>query len=176
MRKLSYLTGLFIAGLVLPLSGCGFTPMHAPSGFAGAQGTTLSQVTIDVTDGGDENDKEAGFYLLQRLQDRTGVNNGIYTLKVVPRWTRGRLGISADDVASRYDGTVRATYELIETKTGEVLDKGRISATSTFGASTDPYGVIASNDAAMRNTAEEVADRLIIELATYFSTAQETEK
>jgi len=172
MRKTAFISSLLLGAIVLPLSGCGFTPMHAPSGFAGAQSANLSQVRIEVSDGKDENDKEAGFYLLQRLQDRTGVNSGPYVLEVTPRWTRRRLGISADDVASRYDGSVRADYKLIEAKTGNVLDRGRISATSTFGASRDAYGVIASNDAAMRNTAEEAADRLIIQLATYFSTAE----
>jgi len=144
MRKTAFISSLLLGAIVLPLSGCGFTPMHAPSGFAGAQSANLSQVRIEVSDGKDENDKEAG----------------------------RRLGISADDVASRYDGSVRADYKLIEAKTGNVLDRGRISATSTFGASRDAYGVIASNDAAMRNTAEEAADRLIIQLATYFSTAE----
>ncbi len=174
MRHFTLSSFFALSAAAFGLSACGFTPMHAPSSFAGAEGVTLQQVSVVMADGRDENDKEAGFHVLQRLNDRIGVNSGPYTLNVTPQWRRARLGISANDVASRYDGIITANYTLVETKTGKVLDRGTITATSTFGASTDAYGVIASNDAAMRNTAEEAADRLIVKLANYFSGIKST--
>ncbi len=169
MRKFAILTAAFLSLGVLGLSACGFTPMHSPQAlsFDGAQ--PLQMITVDMKDGKDVNDKEAGFFVLQRLRDRVGTNSGKYTLTVTPSWRRGRLGISANDVASRYDGTVTANYTLTETKTGNILDRGRVTAVSTFAASSDPYGVIASNDNAIQTTAAEAADRLIIKLAGYFS-------
>jgi LPS-assembly lipoprotein len=134
----------------------------------------LQQITLVMQDGRDANDKEVGFYLQQRLRDRMGTNDGQYTLTITPAWRRGRLGISADDVASRYDGTVTARYKLTDTKSGEALDSGVITAITTFGASTDAYGVIAANDNAMQTTAAEAADRLIVKLAGYFADAKNT--
>lgn len=171
MRNFAVLTATC---LCLGLSACGFTPMHSPQALSVNGTQPLEMVTIDMEDGKDVNDKEAGFYVLQRLRDRVGNHDGKYTLTVSPTWRRGRLGISANDVASRYDGTVTATYTLTEKKTGNVLDKGRVTAVSTFAASRDPYGVIAANDNAIQTTAAEAADRLIIKLASYFSKAKDT--
>ncbi|WP_416878864.1 hypothetical protein [Litorimonas sp.] len=173
MRKFAVLTTACLSLGVLGLSACGFTPMHSPQALSLDGAQPLQMITVDMKDGKDVNDKEAGFFVLQRLRDRVGTNSGKYTLTVTPSWRRGRLGISANDVASRYDGTVTANYVLTETKTGNILDRGRVTAVSTFAASRDPYGVIASNDNAIQTTAAEAADRLIVKLAGYFSDSKD---
>jgi len=174
MRKFAVLTSAFLSLSALGLTACGFTPMHAPQTLSADGAQPLEMINIDMKPGKDVNDKEAGFFVLQRLRDRMGTNDGKYTLTVSPSWRRGRLGISANDVASRYDGTISATYTLTDNKTGNVLDTGRVVAVSTFAASNDPYGVIASNDNAIQSTAAEAADRLIVKLAGYFANAKET--
>ncbi len=174
MRRLSVLSFAVLGLTTLAVTGCGFTPMHAPGALSANGSTPLQQITLNMEDGRDANDKEIGFYLQQRLRDRMGSNQGQYTLTVTPSWRRGRLGISAEDIASRYDGTVNARYKLTETKSGLVLDSGTVQAVTTFGASTDAYGVITANDSAMQTTAAEAADRLIVKLAGYFADAKNT--
>lgn len=171
MRNLAIYAGLIIGSAALALSGCGFTPVHAPN-LSVTSAAPLQNMALIMQDGRDANDKEVGFYIQQRLRDRLSANQGLYTLTITPSWKRGRLGISADDVASRYDGNARAQYVLTETKTGNVLSKGNVTATSTFAASDDPYGVIAANDNAMQNTAREAADRIIYKLAAHFADAK----
>lgn len=178
MRKFPVFMTAFLSLGALGLSACGFTPMHSPQALSVDGTSPLSMISIDMQNGRDTNDREIGFYVLQRLRDRVGTQDGKYVLTVTPAWRRGRLGISANDVASRYDGTASATYQLTDKKTGNVLNRGRVTAVSTFAASTDPYGVIAANDSAMQTTASEAADRLIIKLAEYFAnekTAPEAE-
>ncbi len=174
MRKFAVLTAVFLGVGALGLSACGFTPMHAPQTLSVNGDQPLEMISIEMGPGKDVNDKEAGFFVLQRLRDRMGTKGTKYTLTISPSWRRGRLGISANDVASRYDGTVVATYSLKDNKTGNILDTGRVVAISTFAASSDAYGVIASNDTAIQSTAAEAADRLIVKLAGYFSNAKDT--
>ncbi len=154
------------------LTGCGFTPMHAPGSFSGGAG--FGDVSIEMKSGIDEDqgDKEIGFYVMQRLRDRIGENQGQHVLRLTPSLLRQRLGINADDVASRYDSILVVNYKLIESKTGDVLTKGQVKATSTFGAPTDPYGIVAADKNAKQQTAKELADRLLIKLAAYYSDAE----
>lgn len=173
MRKLTVIAGMVLGAAGLSLSGCGFTPVHAPANLSVSATAPLQNMALVMEDGRDANDKEVGFHIQQRLKDRLSSNSGIYTLTITPSWKRGRLGISADDVASRYDGNARAQYVLTETKTGTILDKGSVTATSTFAASDDPYGVITANDSAMQNTARETADRIVYKLAAHFADAKQ---
>jgi len=172
MRKLAMIAGILLGSSGLALSGCGFTPVHAPAHLSLSEAAPLQNMNLVVKDGRDANDKEVGFYIQQRLKDRISSNSAQYTLTLTPSWKRGRLGISADDVASRYDGNARAQYVLTETKSGTIMDKGFVTATSTFAASDDPYGVITANENAMQNTAREAADRIIYKLAAHFAKEQ----
>ncbi|RKQ69447.1 LPS-assembly lipoprotein [Litorimonas taeanensis] len=169
MRNLAI---LILSALSLGLlTACGFAPVHGGSNLSSNSASALQNITLIVEDGKDANDKEASFHLNQRLRDRIGVNQGAYTLTVSPSWSRGRLGISSDDVASRYDGSLRAKYTLTDTRSGKVMNTGNVTAVSTYGASEDPYAVIASNNNAVRNVAAEAADRIIFKLAGYFAEA-----
>lgn len=159
-------TFLSIAALSL-LTACGFTPMHAPS--TGANGISFEDVSIKITDGADQGDKEAGFYVMQRLRDRIGENTGRHVLTLNPTLRRAGFGVNSRDVASRYDSTVTVKYTLNEAKSGKVLTTGSVTAVSTFGASRDPYGLIAADKSALQQTTKEAADRLLVKLASYYA-------
>ncbi len=157
-----------ISLLSLPLlTACGFTPLHAPA--TGANGLTFEDVSIKITDGADQGDKEAGFFVMQRLRDRIGENTGRHILTLNPTYRRSGFGLNASDVASRYDSRVSLTYVLADAKSGDVLTKGRVQAVSTFGAPLDPYGLIAADKNALQQTTKEAADRLLVKLAGYYA-------
>ncbi len=159
---------IIIAALAVPLlTACGFTPMHG--GAISGNTTKFEDVSIQINDGRDAGDKEAGFLVMQRLRDRIGENTGKHVLELTPKIRRQRLGISADDVASRYDSILEISYKLLDAKSGEILDKGRVKGTSTFGAPIDPYGIVAADNNAKQQTAKEVADRLLVKLAGYYA-------
>jgi len=149
------------------LTACGFTPMHGAS--LGANAAKFEDISIQINDGRDAGDKEAGFLVLQRLRDRIGENTGKHILELSPKLRRQRLGISADDVASRYDSILEIDYKLLDANSGKILDRGRVKGTSTFGAPIDPYGIVAADNNAKQQTAKEVADRLLVKLAGYYS-------
>lgn len=159
-------TLLSLAALSL-LTACGFTPMHAPS--TGASGISFEDVNIKITDGTDQGDKEAGFYVMQRLRDRIGKNTGKHVLTLKPSLYRAGFGVNSIDVASRYDSTVTINYTLEDAKSGKMLTTGSVTAVSTFGAPQDPYGLIAADKSALQQTTKEAADRLLVKLASYYA-------
>ena len=164
MRSFLLSLGLLTAAF---LAGCGFTPMHGSA----ANGTRLADVTVQLDKGKKVADDQAGFFITQRLRDRIGDASAAspYTLKITPKYTRRRLGLTDGDVASRYDVTVTAIWELTETKTGDILDKGLVSAISTFGAPAGPYGVITADNVGVEQAAQETADKLVLKIAQHFA-------
>jgi len=159
---------LIISLIALPLlSACGFTPLHTPA--AGFNGASFGDVSIEVTDGRDAGDKEVGFYVMQRLRDRIGENTGKHILRLEPSLSRGRIGLSADDVASRYDSRLNIKYSLVDAKNGGLLTSGSVLSVSTFGAPLDPYGLVAADKNAVQQVAKETADRLLVKLAGYYA-------
>ncbi len=159
---------ILISGLALALTACGFTPMHAPGGSAGL--TAMKNVDVEIADTNDRADQEGAFWVQQHLQDRIGVSpQGAHILKLDTGVSLRALSITSDDVAKRFDLRNQVKYQLIDRKSGDVLDKGTVEATSTFGAPNDPYSTESARTETLRNVSREVADKLMIRLATYYS-------
>jgi len=165
IRTLFISLALTTSGLIL--TGCGFTPVHQGT----ANGSVLQDIFIQVDKGNDVTNNQAGFLLTQRLRERMG-NGGAapkYRLEIEPVYSRRRLGITDQDVASRYDISVKANYRLYDTKTGDQLTRGDVSSVSTFGAPIGPYGVITADNVGVEQASKETADKLIRDLARYFA-------
>ena len=149
------------------LTGCGFTPVHqAQTGFTG---TAYSNVRIETLNGDNPDDKEAGFHIKQSMIDRIGQGSGEHVLEISPRLRQRRQGIRGDDVASRFEIQLRADYKLIDDKTGEVLEKGRLTSVSSFGSPLDPFGRVSAEENAAERLSADIADDLVIVLAKYYA-------
>ncbi|NNE58957.1 MAG: hypothetical protein HKN36_12690 [Hellea sp.] len=157
---------LLITGLALTLSACGFTPMHATPeiGESGA----LRNLSVEVVKPKRVGQQEAGYFVEQHLRDRLGNNIGEHTLKITPRTQRRPYGLTSDDLATRYDMIVNVDYQLIENKSGNVLDRGRVTSTSTFGSARDPYARISSEKNAAEQASRDAADRVLVRVAAYY--------
>lgn len=158
-----------ILASALILTSCGFTPMHAPQ--LGTDGAAFKNIQIDVREAKDIANQEGTFWLQQALYDRLGKNGQVHILSVSPSFYRRGLGISSRDVATRFDLVVDLSYQLTDAKTGDVLDSGDLTATSSFGAPDDPYGRSISEQTATKNVAKDAVDRLVIRLAAYYANA-----
>ncbi len=159
---------LFISFVALSFSACGFTPVHQTVGGSASQ---LQNIEITTIDRNDIAENQAGFIMTQRLRDRMG-NGGVapqYRLEITPDYRRRRIGITDQDVASRYDITVRAKYRLIDTKSGDAVHRGDVSSINSFGATTGPFGVITADSVGIEQASQETADKLIRDLALYFA-------
>ena len=149
------------------LQACGFSPVHKTG--SGLTGQAYSNVKIVALDGNNPDDQEAGFHIKQNMVERIGQGNGTHILEITPRLRQRRLGITGDDVASRFEISLSAKYQLTDGKTGDVLDKGSLSSVSSFGSPVDPFGRISAEENAAERLAADIADDLIIELSKYYA-------
>ena len=149
------------------VSACGFTPLHQSQ--SSLVGQSYAQVRIESLEGENPDDKEAGYHIKQSLIDRIGQGNGEIVLEIQPRLRQRRLGVTGDDIASRFTITLTADYKLIESKTGDILDRGRLQSVTSFGAPADPFGRISAEENAAERIAGEIADDLVIVLSKYYA-------
>ena len=167
---------IFLILSVLLLTACGFQPLHQNIK-AGAGGTPLNQIALDSAYNNDADNKRAAFLITQSLRERVSdtVSEPTYRLRYTPYVSRSGLGVGVDDVASRFDYNIYTNYSLTDAETGKVLKNGSIYSVATFGAPRDPYGRIVAEGNAAEQASQQAADRLITDIALYFSDAESDE-
>jgi len=156
---------LLIASTFL-LASCGFKPVHSVSKMDNEP--AFKNIKVELIEPKQVSQREAGYYVQQHLYDRLGQNAGPHILKIKPRVKRRPYGLTSNDVASRYDMTITVGYDLVNAEDGKILNKGSITATSTFGSSRDPYARISSEKNASEQVARDAADRIIVRLASHY--------
>jgi LPS-assembly lipoprotein len=164
-------TAILAAALLMAagLQGCGgFTPLYA------AEGVTPRLSSIEVV----QPDGRLGFFMRQYLDDslaRKTSEPAIYRLTISNRELRVPRGISVSNVATRYEVDLSTDYTLTEIATGKPVTKGRVSVNVTYDVQSAPYASLAAQQDGERRVAEQAADRVRIELASYFASPRPTD-
>ncbi len=160
------LTGLvlFCAGLLL--AGCGFRPLYAsgPDGVGPAD--VLSGIYVEPIP------ERVGFQLRNQLLDRlnaTGDNNGAYRLKISLREETEGVAIRSNASITRYNYTLFARYDLFQTGGTTPVKSGNVSALAAYNVATSPYATVVAEQDASERAAGDIAERLRVELAVFFS-------
>ena len=151
-----------LVGAAGAVSGCGFTPLYA------AAGVTPQLAAIQVV----KPDGRAGFLMSQSLDDELGRDQNTpprYKLIVAVHETRVPRGITINNEASRYEMDVVANYDLREIKTNAQVTKGIVSVNATYDSASQPYASLAGEQDGERRAAEAAAQRIRLELATFFA-------
>ncbi|MEM6824884.1 MAG: LPS assembly lipoprotein LptE [Pseudomonadota bacterium] len=137
----------FLAGVAL--AGCGFQPVYGPRGAAnGVHG----QVAIDPPR------DASGFAFVRHLETRLGLpESPTYRLSADISISETELGVTPDQVISRYQLVGRAQYSLIRLANQEVLRSGRVDNFTSYSATGTPF--------ATRTALLDARDRLMVVLA-----------
>ena len=147
--------------LGLALAGCGLQPMYA-GGSSGVVARGLAGIEVPPIEG------RAGWLVRNALNDRlgaAGAGENRYRLDVRLDDQLDALGILNDDTVGRERRTLRARYQLVELATGTiVLDKTSGSDAGIDVVSSE-YATIAAEQKALELLADEVADRIVTQLA-----------
>ncbi len=148
----------------LGLSGCGFTPLYA------APGVTSSLASIDVV----APQGRAGFLMGQHLNDAfaRGAGPAAYRMQLSLGESRAPRGTRTDNVATRYEYTLTATYVLAAQPSGEIAKRGRVSVEVTYDSADQPYASVAAEQDAQDRAAQEAARRIQLELAAWLATGE----
>jgi LPS-assembly lipoprotein len=149
----------------LALAGCGFTPLYA------APTVVSNLASIDVT----APQGRAGFLMRQHLDDAFGKNHtgpAAYKMQLSLSEARYPRGIRTDNVATRYEYVLIASYTLASQPSGALAKRGQVRVELTYDSADQPYASIAAQQDAVDRATEEAARRIQLELAAWMATGE----
>jgi LPS-assembly lipoprotein len=166
MSKFGPRLPILLAGPALAsalLAGCaGFQPLY------GAEGVTPKLAAIEVQ----QPNGRLGFLMHDYLTDsftRDPDQKPVYRLSYANRETRVPRGINVSNIATEYEVDLATTYTLTEIATGTVVTRGVVKVNVTYDVENQPYAALSEAQDGERRAAEQAADRLRLELASFFA-------
>ncbi|MGB3754277.1 MAG: LPS assembly lipoprotein LptE [Parerythrobacter sp.] len=151
--------------LSIALAACNLAPMYAGGG-TGAVGQGLAAIEVAPIQG------RAGWLMRNALNDRLSAG-GAAAGAAAPRYRLDvrlddqleGLGVLGDDTIGRERRILRARYQLVDLASNDIV----LDATSGSDAGIDvvssEYAVIAAEERALENLAQEVAQRMVAQIA-----------
>lgn len=163
-RVLGVVFGLCAA---LALSGCGFRPLYATTG-AGSEGMAeyFSQVFVEPIPG------RQGVHLRNQLMDAltpAGTPSAAaYRLTIKMEDLKEGLAIKENTQITRYNYSLTAKYELRDSVSGEVLDRGTARAIAAYNVVDSQFATQSAERDAQERAAREVGEDIRLRLGLYF--------
>jgi LPS-assembly lipoprotein len=152
---------LALAVLTFALSACGLQPMYA-GGAGGPVAQGLAAVEVAPIEG------KAGWLMQNALNDRMGVAGNPaprYRLDIRLDDRLEGLGVLSDDTVGRERRILRARYQLVDLASGEILLDKTSGSDAGIDVVSSEYATIAAEDRALENLTQDVAGRIVSEVA-----------
>jgi LPS-assembly lipoprotein len=147
---------LWLAPVVLTLSGCGFHPLYAPNGVRDWDPDLAAISVLRIND-------RPGQILALALRE----NLKRWDLQTVLRVTRSDLGIQRNATATTSEITVTASFAVIDGTTDKAVYASNSTAVGDFDQVTDAYATQVAADNARDRALREVADEMTLRLAIF---------
>jgi LPS-assembly lipoprotein len=144
------------------LTGCaGFQPLYGESSVTSG----LAAIDVHVPDG------RSGYLLRQHLDDAFAKNRNAattYSMEVGLAEARYPRGVRIDNVATRYEYVLTASY-VLRSPAGAVAKRGNVRVELTYDSADQPYASISAQQDAQDRAAQEAARRIELELAAWLA-------
>ncbi len=154
--------------LALAAGGCGFHPLYGSGASSGALQRAFADIYVEpVYDLGVAN---TGYDLRNRVIDTLGATSGAaqYHLKLALSKTTQGIALQNDASITRYNTTLSVTYSLVDTASGKEMTKGTETGLSSYNVVQSPYSSLIAQQDADRRAAEDIAERIRLDLGVYF--------
>ena len=152
-----------LIGLTLTLGGCaGFQPLYGQPGVVAG----LGGIEVNAPAG------RTGYLMRQHLDDAFAKNHSavpIYAMDLSLAEARFPRGVRIDNVATRYEYVLTATYALKTLPAGAVAKRGQVRVELTYDSADQPYASISAQQDAQDRAADEAARRIELELAVWLA-------
>lgn len=153
---------LFAGGL----AGCGFEPLYKPHAQGGSVSADLATVDIAVIA------DRSGQILRNQLRDEINPygrpSSPRYRLDVRLSETRRELGLREDDVRTRANLAIGASYTLVALADGKAVLSGQTRTTSSFNLLLNDYATLVAEQDARSQALREIGAEIRTRLALYF--------
>ncbi len=154
---------LAAATSALLLSGCaGFQPLYAQTEVT----KNLAAIQVEAPSG------RTGYLMRQHLDDAFAKDHSAppaYTMELGVGEARYPRGVRIDNVATRYEYVLTASYVLRDVKTRAVAKQGQVRVELTYDSADQPYASISAQQDAQDRAAEQAARRIEMELAVWLA-------
>ncbi len=147
------------------LAGCGLRPLYGGLGGESIS-STLRTVSVAPIEG------QSGWLVRNKLRDRLGADEGddrTYRLVVTLDDNLTAFGIRGDRAATFERRTLRARYQLIESKTGAVLLDATAGSDAGIDIVSSEYATVAAEQSALERLSDQLADQIVTRLALFAS-------
>ena len=145
------------------VAGCGFHPMY---GGGGKVGPELASIYVEPLAERD------GYELRNQLIDLLGSDGReagkAYTLKLTLNELSNGVTLQNDATITRYNDTLTASYVLTDAQ-GKQVTSGNQSSLAAYNVSNAPYSTLAVQQDSDRRAADDLADRIRMDLGAFFS-------
>ena len=137
-------------------AGCGFQPVYAPGGSAdGLRGTIGFDAPRDP----------AGFALVRQLEDRLGLADApSYRLSAQIFADEQELGVTPDQVITRYNLRGRVDFVLTDEATGRIATSGQVTSFTSYSATGTPFATQTAREDATERLMAILADQIVSRL------------
>jgi LPS-assembly lipoprotein len=156
----------FVVGAALALSACGFRPLYATGTTPDGMETYFSQVFVEPIPG------RQGVHLRNQMMDALTPegtpSSAAYKLSIKLEDVKEGLAIQANTQITRYNYRLTAQYELRDTVSGEVLDKGLARAIAAYNVADSQFATQSAERDAQERAAREVGEDIRLRLGLYF--------
>lgn len=160
MKRLAPFATLALAATAL--AGCGFAPLYAQPGVVSG----LAAIDVQAPPG------RTGFLIRQHLDDAFAKDlsaKPAYHMQLALAESRYPRGVRVDNVATRYEYVLTATYSLTAVPSGALAKRGTIRIELTYDSADQPYASVAAQQDAQDRAAQEAAQRIQLELAAWLA-------
>ena len=144
------------------LAGCGFAPLYGQPGVV----SNLAAIAVEAPEG------RTGFLMRQHLDDAFGRNASAtptYHMRLALGEQRFPRGVRVDNVATRYEYVLTATYDLVAVPSGALAKRGTVRVELTYDSADQPYASVAAQQDAQDRAATEAARRIQMDLAAWLA-------
>ncbi|MDE2182285.1 MAG: hypothetical protein KGJ78_04625 [Alphaproteobacteria bacterium] len=173
MRPLATAAAVMLAGFG---AGCGFHPLYAiPNAPSGSMQRNLGSIYVEPVP--DRLGYELRNNLIDLLDAQPRPIGARYRLRVTLSEKSEAIGVQSQPAPggitqtaiTRYNDTMTAEYELVDTATNTVVNRGVETGLSAYNVLASPYATLIGQQDADRHAADDMADRIRIDLAVYFA-------
>jgi LPS-assembly lipoprotein len=148
--------------LAAPLGACGFHPLYASGGHLSGRLATIYVEPVP---------EHTGYELRNTMIDLLGSDGRAagkaYRLKMTLSELAQDVAQQSDASITRYNDTLTVRYVLTDAG-GKVLTQGEKTSLSAYNVVNSPYATLVSQQDADKRAAQDIAQRIRIDLSIYF--------
>lgn len=159
----------FLAAVAL--GGCDLHPLYG-GGASSSVATTMRSIAVGPIPG------QPGWLVRNKLIDRLGdqgVTDAAYRLDVTLDDNITAFGLRSDRAATQERRTLRARYQLVDTRNGMVVLDATAGSDAGIDIVSSEYATVAAEQTALENLADIVADQIVARIGLYAARAPRAE-